>query len=198
MFVRIGTKPVDVIAHQEGQLLVRAGFSFTGPGVGGEKGVEFGPEIVVQVELAQILFPFPLPEGVGVCFLMPLTVGVVRQKVMCPQGFTRTRLFDTSFERIGSTGGRTVRINGTPRLSEKRAGRGTAVGQLQFEAGEKGVAALAKCGVPVKKSTGVHFETVLEAKDVVGKKQQVDIPAAAQVAVHARMAVKTKRLFADR
>ena len=27
VFVRIGTKPVDVIAHQEGQLLVRAGFA---------------------------------------------------------------------------------------------------------------------------------------------------------------------------
>lgn len=60
------------------------------------------------------------------------------------------------------------------------------------------MAALAKCGVPMKKGTGVHFETVLEAKDVVGKEQQVDIPAATQVAAHARMAVKTKRLFADR
>jgi hypothetical protein len=117
---------------------------------------------------------------------------------MRPQGLTRTRLFDTSFERIGPTGGRTVRVNGTPRITKKWAGRGIAVGQLQFETGEIRMAALAKCGVPVKKCTGVHFEPLLEAKDVVGKEQQVDIPTATQVATHARMAVKTKRLFADR
>ena len=52
VLVCIGAKPVDVIADQEGDLLPRAGFALAGPGVGGEKGVEFGPEIVIQVVFA--------------------------------------------------------------------------------------------------------------------------------------------------
>ena len=52
VLVCIGAKPIDVIADQEGDLLPRAGFALAGPGVGGEKGVEFGPEIVIQVVFA--------------------------------------------------------------------------------------------------------------------------------------------------
>jgi hypothetical protein len=58
------------------------------------------------------------------------------------------------------------------------------------------MAALAEGGMPAEQFAGFQAEPLLETKDVVRKKQQVDIPAAGQVAAHPRMALKPERLAA--
>jgi len=178
--IDVDAKIIDIIADHKGELLIGTGLTLACPGIGGKKGIKFGPEIIVEIIIKEFLIALPLFEGVTTLLVMAQAIGVVGHEIVHLEGFSRSGLLHPAFKGIGPAGRRTFFIRTAPFGGQKETGRGRIVAQFKLQPGEIGVTALADLGVLVKKIAGVQAQVVFQADEVIGKQQHVDIATAGE------------------
>lgn len=180
MRIEVGAKAIDIIADHKGELLIGTGLALASPGIGGKKGIQFGPEVIVEIIIEQFLIAFPLFEGVGALLLMAKAIGVMGHEIVRFERLSRSELLHSAFKGIGPAGRRTVCIHTATFVGQKGTGRGRGVAQLELQPGKKGVTPLTELGVLMKKITGMQAQVVFQANEVIGKQEHIDITTAGE------------------